>query len=304
VAYDELTAIAVVVERGVAWATIDHPPMNLWDRAFTGDLVRLIGAFEGDDASRVLVLASADPDFFIAHADVEMIRDMPADSQGIPGEPAPVNRLLERLRLMPKVSIAAMAGIARGGGSEIALACDLRFAAHSARLGQPEVALGIIPGAGGTQRLTRLVGRARALEIILGCADVTGEEAAAIGYVNRVVDDDQLVPVVRGIAERIAAMPVTAVAAAKAAVNAVVGDPDPGFAVEAEAFRGTLTDDVRQRIQRFLDAGGQTREGERDLELIFDTLSESEASDRAAGTLRRSEPGPERPGPQGRERAG
>jgi enoyl-CoA hydratase/carnithine racemase len=220
----------------------------------------------------VLVLASADPDFFMAHADVQMIRDMPPDAQGSSGEPAPVNQLLERLRLMPKASIAAISGIARGGGSEIALACDMRFASRSAQLSQPEVALGIIPGAGGTQRLTRLVGRARSLEIILGCADVTGEEAASIGYVNRVVDDDQLMPFVRGIAQRIAAMPTAAVAAAKAAVNAVVGDPDPGFAAEADAFRDTLTDDARERMQRFLDAGGQTREGERDLGSMLDQL--------------------------------
>ncbi len=278
-AYDELSAISVAVERGVAWATIDHPPMNLWDREFTDDLVGLIGGFEHDDAARVLVLASADPDFFIAHADVQMIRDMPADAQGTPGEPAPVNLLLERLRLMPKVSIAAIGGIARGGGSEIALACDLRIAAHSARLNQPEVALGIIPGAGGTQRLTRLVGRARALEIILGCADVSGEEAAAIGYVNRVVDDDQLVPVVRTLAERIAAQPATAVAAAKTAVNAVADDVDAGFAVEAEAFRSTLTDDVRQRMQRFLDAGGQTRDGEQHLDPLFEQMAELEAKE-------------------------
>ncbi len=276
-AYEELSAISVEVERGVAWATIDHPPMNLWDRAFTGDLVGLIGGFERDDASRVLVLASADPEFFIAHADVQMIRDMPADVQGTPGAPAPVNVLLERLRIMPKVSIAAIGGIARGGGSEIALACDMRIAARSARLNQPEVALGIIPGAGGTQRLTRLVGRARALEIILGCADVSGEEAAAIGYVNRVVDDDQLVPVARALAERIAAQPVAAVAAAKSAVNAAGTDVDAGFAVEAEAFRGTLTDDVRQRMQRFLDAGGQTRVGEQDLDPLFAQMAEFEA---------------------------
>lgn len=271
-AYDELVAIGVAVERGVAWAIIDHPPMNLWDRAFTADFVRLVGTFEGDDSSRVLVLASADPDFFIAHADLNMIRDMPTDAQGTSGEPAPVNLLLERLRLMPKVSIAAIGGIARGGGSEIALACDLRFATRSARLGQPEVALGIIPGAGGTQRLTRLVGRARALEIILGCADVGGDEAAAIGYVNRVVDDDQLELVVRNVAERFAAMPAAAVAAAKAAVNAVGADVDAGFAVEADAFRGTLSDDVRHRMQQFLDFGGQTRDAERDLEPLITRL--------------------------------
>ncbi|MEX2269630.1 MAG: enoyl-CoA hydratase-related protein [Acidimicrobiia bacterium] len=272
-AYHELTVIGVEVERGVAWATIDHPPMNLWDRAFTGDLVRLIGDFEADVDARVLVLASADRDYFIAHADVQMIRDMPSDVQGTPGEPAPVNLLLERFRLMPKVSIAAIGGIARGGGSEIALACDLRFATRSARLGQPEVALGIIPGAGGTQRLTRLVGRARALEIILGCADVTGEEAATIGYVNRVVDDEQLDSVVRDVAVRIAAMPPDAVASAKEAVNAVSGDVNAGFAVEAEQFRAAMSDDARERMGRFLDAGGQTREGELDLDEVLERLA-------------------------------
>jgi len=269
VPYRELSTITVTVERGVAWATIDNPPMNLWDRTFTGDLVRLIGAFEHDDSARVLALTSADPEFFIAHADVDMIRKMPADAQGTTGAPAPVNQLLERLRLMPKISIAAVSGIARGGGSEIALACDLRIAARSARLGQPEVALGIIPGAGGTQRLTRLVGRSRALEIIIGCRDVTGEEAAAVGYVNRAVDDDQLKPFVRDLATRIAAMPAAALAAAKRAVDAVGDDRDAGFAVEADEFRSTLNDDARGRMQRFLDAGGQTREGERDLEPLI-----------------------------------
>lgn len=267
--YGELTTIHAAVEHGVAWVTVDHPPMNLWDRAFTADFVRLIGSLESDDEVRVFVLASADPDYFIAHADLQMIRDMPADVQGTSGEPAPVNQLLERLRLMPKVSIAAIGGIARGGGSEIALACDLRVAGRSARLGQPEVALGIIPGAGGTQRLTRLVGRSRALEIILGCADVTGEEAAAIGYVNRVVDDDRLDTVVRDLAARIAAMPPLALAAAKAAVNAASGDINEGLAVEAEQFRAALSDDARDLMRRFLDAGGQTRDGERDLDALF-----------------------------------
>jgi enoyl-CoA hydratase/carnithine racemase len=271
--YERLSTIRVSVERSVAWAVVDHPPMNLWDRTFTADFVSLIGDFESDGEAAVLVLASADPEYFIAHADVQMIIDMPADVQGVAGEPAPVNRLLERLRTMPKVSIAAIGGIARGGGSEIALACDLRVASRSARLAQPEVALGIIPGAGGTQRLTRLVGRGRALEIVLGCADVTGEEAAAIGYVNRVVPEDQLDSIVRDLAERIASMPPAAVAAAKAAVNAVDVDVDLGMAVEADMFRSALDADARMRMQRFLDLGGQTREGEHDLAALIERLA-------------------------------
>src|ERR1019366_9330140 len=155
---------------------------------------------ERDDESRVLVLTSADDEYFIAHADVEMILGMDPDRMRRPDEPAPVNQLLDLLRRSPKLSIALIRGIARGGGSEVALACDLRFVTPDARLSQPEVALGIIPGAGGTQRLTRLVGRARALEIVLGCRDVTGDEAAAIGYVNRVLSDNEIEDYVREFA--------------------------------------------------------------------------------------------------------
>jgi len=232
-------SIRAVDTAGVRWATIDHPPMNLWDRALTRDLTGVIGGFVVDDDARVLVLTSADDEYFIAHADVEMIAALPAEATATTDQPAPINQLLEQLRLAPKVSIALVRGIARGGGSEIALACDLRFATPGARLAQPEVALGIIPGAGGTQRLTRLVGRARALEVVLGCGDVTGEEAAAVGYVNRVLGDDEIEGFVRDLARRIAAMPPYAVAAAKRAVDAALGDPTPGLIAEGRAFHET-----------------------------------------------------------------
>jgi enoyl-CoA hydratase/carnithine racemase len=266
--------IRTVDADGVRWATIDHPPMNLWDRALTRDLGELIGSFAGDDEARVLVLDSADDEYFIAHADVEMIAAMPPEATATTDRPAPINQLLEQLRLAPKLSIALVRGIARGGGSEIALACDLRFVTPDARLAQPEVALGIIPGAGGTQRLTRLVGRARALEIVLGCGDVTGEEAAAIGYVNRVLGDDDIEAFVRDLARRIASMPPYAVAAAKRAVDAALPDPTPGFIVEGKAFHETRTDpEAAARMRRFLEAGGQTRDGELDLAKILERLS-------------------------------
>jgi len=275
-AYEELRDIAVDVAGGVAWAVIDHPPINLWDDAFTKDLVGLVSAFGADDGSRVLVLTSADPDFFLAHADVGMILAMEPGSQGVDGEPAMVNSLLDALSPPGKVSIALVRGIARGGGSEIALSCDLRFATPGARFAQPEVGLGIIPGAGGTQRLTRLVGRARALEIVLGCGDVTGTEAAAIGYVNRVIADDRIEIEVRALAARIAAMPPVAVAAAKHAVGLAHGDVTEGFAAEAMGFRASLADPVaRARMQRFLELGGQTREVEAgSLDDLFEQLTE------------------------------
>ena len=271
--YDALEHIHVEVADGVAWAVIDHPPINLWDEVLTPDLVGLILGFESDAASRVLVVTSADPEFFVAHADVAMILDMPTDAQGPPDAPAPINVLFDRWRTCPKVSIALVRGVARGGGSELALACDLRFATPDAQFGQPEVALGIIPGAGGTQRLTRLVGRARALEIVLGCGDVTGTEAAAMGYVNRVLGDDEIDDFVHGLALRIAAMAPEAVASAKAAVDAVAGDPTDGYVVEAAGFRRAIADPAaRELMTRFLELGGQTRDVELGLPGLIDAL--------------------------------
>jgi enoyl-CoA hydratase/carnithine racemase len=273
-AYDDLQAIRVAVEDGVAWATIDLPPMNLWGGPLGTDLFTLVHAVEADDRVRALVLASADPDFFVAHGDVEGILQIPREPAPPQTEPNVAVVLADRLRTMPKATIAMIAGNARGGGSEIALSCDLRYAGFSARLGQPEVPLGIVPGAGGTQRLSRLVGRARALEIILTGADYTAEEAAALGWINRALPDAELEPFVRGIARRIASMPASSIAAAKQAVDAAWPDPMPGLTVENNLFRETLLDDeAPRRMRKFLELGGQTREAERgDLGDLIDRL--------------------------------
>ncbi len=273
--YENLSAIRVDVTDGVAWATIDFPPMNLWGGELGAEIAGLIHAVERDDDVRVLVLASADPDFFVAHGDVTGILRIPREPAAPLTEPNVAIALADRLRTMPKATIAMVAGTARGGGSELALSCDLRYAGRSARLGQPEVALGIIPGAGGTQRLSRLVGRARALEIILTGDDYSAEEAAALGWVNRVLDDAELEPFVRRIAGRIAAMPAESIGAAKRAVDAAWPDPAPGFAAEGTLFHETLLGgEAPRRMQRFLDLGGQTREVEReDLGPLIDRLA-------------------------------
>jgi hypothetical protein len=139
-----------------------------------------------DDAVRVVVLRSANPDFFIAHADVTLIQRLPTTPPPPPTELGLFHAMVDRFRTMPKATIGVVEGIARGGGSELLLSLDMRFAALGrARLAQPEVALGIIPGGSGTQRLPRLVGRARALEIILGCDDIEADVAERWGYVNR-----------------------------------------------------------------------------------------------------------------------
>jgi enoyl-CoA hydratase/carnithine racemase len=222
----------------------------------------------GDPSVRVVVLRSADPDFFIAHFDVAAILTFPTDSPP-PTELNAYHRMCEAFRTMPKATIAVIEGRVGGGGSELALSCDMRFAAlpagdhPGATFSQPEVALGIIPGGSGTVRLSRLVGRGRALEAILGCDDIGAHTAEAWGWVNRALPPDELWPFVHRLARRIAGFPPHAVAAAKAAVVRAEKEVEPDLLAEGAAFNGTLGGaGTRAAMEAFLAAGGQTREGE------------------------------------------
>ena len=262
--YEDYQALRVVVDRGIARATIDHPPINLLDLTLIIELDRFGREVEADESVRVVVLDSADPDFFVAHADVTLIQSLPIDDTTRHSELGGFHAIVDRFRTMPKATIAVLEGIARGGGSELALSFDMRFAAiGKAVLGQPEVGVGIIPGGSGTQRLHRLVGRARALEIVLGCSDIDAETAAQWGYVNRALPPGELRPFVDTLAARIASFPPRAIARAKAAVDAALPDPTEGLLVEDQLFRTCLGDpEAHARMAAFLDAGGQTREVE------------------------------------------
>lgn len=285
--YDGFEALRVQVVNRVAWVTIDHPPINLFDIVLFQELARLVPALESHDEVGAVVFQSADPEFFIAHADVNWILTLPAEKPSKPTEVGPFVALLERLRRMPKVTIGAIAGIARGGGSELLLSLDMRFAARTrTRLAQPEVALGIIPGGGGTQRLARLVGRAKALEIILGCADVDADEAAAMGYVNRALADDDLLPFVAALAERIASMPPEAVRLAKESVDCALDPVEPGLIEENDRFNESVTlPAARERMRRFLELGGQTREVESRLMNLIGEIGGTPARAARAGKL-------------------
>jgi enoyl-CoA hydratase/carnithine racemase len=273
-AYDSYKTLKVTVKDGVCRATIDHPPINLLDVALIVDLDAFSREVAADDGVRVVVVDSADDEFFIAHADIGLIQRLPP---GVlePDAPLPFfSALVERFRTMPKATIAVIEGRARGGGSEFALSFDMRFAAIGrAVLGQPEVAIGILPGGTGTQRLPRLVGRARASEIVLGCDDIDAETADRWGYVNRALPPDELGPFVDKLARRIASFPAYAIAEAKAALAAAEPDPVPGLQREAHHFSKTLGEpETVRRLERVLELGGQTREVERELGAIFDEL--------------------------------
>ena len=249
---------------GVGWVVIDHPPKQLVDGPLIGGLMGLLDAVEADEQVHVLVFESADPDFFLMHGDVEQILAMEASAE-VPTEPNFAAATFDRCRTMGVATIGMIDGVARGGGSEFLLSLDMRFAGPRTVLGQPEVAMGIIPGASGTQRLARLVGRSRALEIVLSGNDVTADEGAAIGYVNRVLPSDQLRAHTAQVARRIAASPRLSIAKAKQAVDAALGPVEPGLLIETQAMMACSgTGQHVPLMQRFLEAGGQTRETERD----------------------------------------
>ena len=274
-AYDDYRCLHVRVDRGVAFVTIDHPPINLLDLALMRELDDIGREVEADDAVRVVLFDSADPEFFIAHADVSLIERLPTNA------PRPTTLgffhvMVERFRTMPKATIGKIEGRARGGGSEFLLSLDLRFGALGhAVLAQPEVALGIIPGGSGTQRLPRLIGRARALEVILGCDDVSAELAERWGYLNRALPPAELGPFVERLALRIASFPAEAIALAKTAVDAAALPTEPGLLEEADCFNRSLgTAAARARMARFLELGGQTRAVEMDLGRLVGRLAE------------------------------
>lgn len=262
--YTDYRCLRVQLHQGVARVTLDNGPINLLDKPLFKELLRLTDALAADDRVRVVVLGSANPDYFIAHFDVGLILRFPADPPPPDAPLSPFHRMAEAWRTMPKATIAVVEGRAGGGGSEIALSCDMRFALRGrAVFNQPEVALGILPGGSGTVRLGRLLGRARALEAVLGCDDIDADTAERWGWVNRTLDGAALWPHVERLAARIASFPPHAVAAAKASVLRAEPGVPADLQAEAAGFQGTLAQPAtRAAMQRFLDAGGQTPAGE------------------------------------------
>jgi enoyl-CoA hydratase/carnithine racemase len=275
-AYEGYNCLKTRLDRGVLFATIDNPPINLLDLRLMQDLDRLGRQVEADDDVKVVVFDSANPDFFIAHADVNLILLLPTEVPEKPTSLGAFHAMVDRFRTMPKVSIAKIEGRARGGGSEFVLSLDMRFGALGrAILGQPEVAVGIIPGGSGTQRLPRLMGRSRALEVVLGCDDFPADLAERYGYINRALPADEIGPFVERLAYRIASFPAEAIALAKASVNAAELPTIEGLLEEAHYFnQAVATEAAQKRMKRALEFGGQTREVELEMADLAERLAE------------------------------
>jgi len=218
---DGYQTLKVRTDDGIARATIDHPPINLFDGAMIVEMDRFSREAEADDDVRVVVVDSANPDFFIAHADVGLILQLPQEEQAKPTELPLFTAMIDRFRTMPKASIAVIEGRARGGGSELVLGMDMRFAARGrAVLAQPEVAVGIIPGGGGTQRLARVMGKQRAMELVLTGRRIEAKEALQLGIVNMVTPKKNWLEEAVGLAQVVARRPPLAARLAKQAVLA------------------------------------------------------------------------------------
>ncbi len=253
--------LRMAVERGVARIVFDNPPMNLLDAAMFADLDRLGCWLERQETIGVAVFESADPDFFIAHADLSMLAGMPLPNPDEIAGPSPHQQIVERFRTLPQLTIGKLRGVARGGGSEFLLALDLRYGATEfAVLGQPEIALGFPPGCGATQRLPRLVGRSAAIEVIVGGLDYSAEEAARIGWLTRAVRDAELDAFVERLAMSVASRSPYAIAQAKRAIDGATGTLGDGLRIELTAFLHAFgTQQARSRVRRAMASGFQTR---------------------------------------------
>jgi enoyl-CoA hydratase/carnithine racemase len=259
-AYEKLR---VRSEGAVVFAEIAAPPMNLQGPELVRDLVCLIQQAEGDDVVKVLVFKSADPDYFISHVDVTRIEENRAEVAKLAGA-ASMALLLRHLSASHLVTIAQIEGRVRGVGSEFILACDMRFAAReSAMFGQFEPAFGVIPGAGGAQHLTRLMGRGRALEVLLSADDYDADLAERYGWINRALPADELEDFVSSLAHRIARFPAAGQAVVKERVNAIALAPVEDFRRDSDLFLdGVRTPESQGLIQAAMKRGFQTRDAE------------------------------------------
>ncbi len=245
-------SVHLEVDEGVGVIRMDRPPANAIDRELGEGLQAVVREAEGRDDVGAIVLWGG-PHIFAAGADIKAMVDWgPEEVRPTVDALGDACDLLERIS---KVSIAAIHRYALGGGLELALACDLRYLADDAKIGQPEIRIGVIPGAGGTQRLTRQVGPGRARELVYTGRQVDAPEALALGLVERVVPAAGLFEAAIADARVLASGPRAALAAAKRAIRAAVETPgDDGVRTERALFVDLFgTPDQREGMRAFLD---------------------------------------------------
>jgi enoyl-CoA hydratase len=242
------------ISEGIATVTINRPSaMNAMTIATLGELEAVVTEIAGNQDIRAAILTGAGGKAFVAGADIAVMRDMtPTQARALALQ---AHRTYAAIERSPKPFIAAVNGYALGGGCELAMACDIRLASENAKFGQPEINIGSLPGVGGTQRLPRLVGKGRALEIILTGDMIDAREALRIGLVNRVVPQGELLGEARQLAGKIAAKGLVALKLCKEAVgNGLEMDLARACAYEAELFGYSFsTADQKEGMGAFLE---------------------------------------------------
>src|ERR1700756_4599503 len=256
---ESTSPLRVVEETPAYWRVVfDYPPFNVMDGTMFQSLQDLLARMDASQTLHVVVFESAIPDFYLAHFDLTGKLGNVMSGVGPTSLPVLLDTFV-RITKSPVVSIAKIRGCVRGASSEFVLACDMRFASReNSRLGQPEVGVGVHPGGGGTERLPHLVGRGRALEIILGANDFDGGTAERYGYVNRALPDAELDGFVDALARRIASFDRRALAAAKNLVNQNSLSPADRLLNAFTSFGAALTwPEAQHRIQAVVDRGVQ-----------------------------------------------
>lgn len=245
--------VKLSVEERVAVLTIDHPPANALDAATLTELDSALDEVAANDDIKALIITGAGQFAFSAGADISVINSIkgPAEAHTLvlTGQ-----AIFSKIEKMPKPVIAAINAICLGGGNELAMACHMRIASDRARFGQPEINLGIIPGFGGTQRLPRLVGKSKALELLLTGDMIPAQEAHRIGLVNKVVPEGEVVRSARDLAKRVVAKGQVAVQLIMESVNdGLATSLDKGLLIEAASFARVMgTDDAKEGLGAFL----------------------------------------------------
>src|SRR2546428_4623191 len=251
--------VRVIEETSAYWRVLfENPPFNIVDATIFEGLQDLLARMDASPSLRVVVFESANSEFYLAHFDLTGNMGNITTAVGPTGLPILMDTFV-RLTKSPVVSIAKIRGCVRGVSSEFVLACDMRFASReNTRLGQPEVGVGVNPGGGATERLPLLVGRGRALEIVLGANDFDGDTAERYGYVNRALPDSELDGFVDVLARRIASFDRRPIAAAKNLMNQVSLPYADRLLAALNAFQIALTrPEAQQRIQALLKHGLQ-----------------------------------------------